>query len=106
MQTEQAAMILRTTPDVKAYVAARAAAHGRSMNAEITRILKTMMQAEPLAIRLHEKNGYFLIDAGDGTDLHSAHQTRAEALTVAQALIATMPPGVADLIDQTIPKQN
>ena len=97
---------MRVPIDAKAYLAARAAAYGRSMNAEITRILKTMMQAEPLAIRLHERNGHFLIDAGEGTDLYSAHQTRAEALTAAQALIATMPPGAADLIDQTIPKQN
>ena len=92
-------VLVRMPADLKAYIAARADAYGRPKNSELVRILQTMMQAEPLAIRLHEKNGHFLIDAGEGTDLHSAHQSRAEALTAAQALIATMPPGAADLID-------
>lgn len=100
------ALSIRLPSGAASYVEARSKANGRSMNSEVVRFVQIIMQAEPFAVRVRHEGNFFLIDAGDGTDLHSAHQSRAEALTAAQALIATMPPGVADLIDQTIPKQN
>jgi plasmid stability protein len=97
----QAEFKLRLPEPSKAYLSARAASRGRSMNTELQMILRIMMQAEPVALHLTAKNGFHLIGSADDPAAFGAFLSRDEALTEANKMIASMPPGAAVLDDQT-----
>lgn len=100
MSTATPPFSLRMPEATRAYLSARAATRDRSLNSELNAILRIMMQAEPIILCMTHRHGFHLI--GDDTDhaRFGAFTSRDEALAEARRLIASMPPGAADLIDE------
>lgn len=91
---------LRLACDTKAYLVARSASRDRSMNSEVNAILRATMQAEPIELYLTHRQGLHLIGDAASHARFGAFSSRDQALAEANRLIASMPPGTAELIER------
>lgn len=90
---------LRLESDTKAYLVTRATSRDRSMNSEVNAILRATMQAEPIELHLTHRQGLYLVGDGANHARFGAFNSRDRALAEANRLIASMPPGSAQLIE-------
>ena len=70
--SQKQAVLVRVIPEVKAWLACRAADNGRTLNAEVNQILKALISAEPLyaVVRkcTHGSEVFFTAALGESTD--------------------------------------
>lgn len=82
-------LIMRTPPDVNAWLKSRASDNGRSITAEFIQIMRTMMCAEPLfAVVRHCRFGdeeFFTAAIGESTDDFYQGPSKEEAFVAARA---------------------
>ncbi|SEB43323.1 hypothetical protein SAMN05216452_1183 [Nitratireductor aquibiodomus] len=96
---DHSALSIRLPLDVKAKLQLRAGSG--SLNAEVIRMLKTMLDAEPVHFRLYQKNGFYVLDTGAGTEIHDVFMSKDEAVKSAVLTLNSMGLNETDLLDMT-----
>lgn len=86
---DTSAMSVRLPLSAKAWLASRAADNGRSMNAELLQIVKTMISAEPLYCVVRHCNlgsdEFFSAAVGESADDFFTGSTQEDAFAAARA---------------------